>query len=146
MTAGEFDEFDTAEPPPPRQRSTVVSVRLNDEELESLQKYATDHGLTISGSLRALAIEAAHRSDESSKDLTIAVHRENGLWWAAIRGHNHVVGGNTFEELSRRLNEALHLSGLSREQTVFSVKWYPPSAAAVNTTVAPAIVLWDRAP
>ena len=42
-----------------RQRAAVVSVRLTEAELAAVQEYATARGLSLSGALRAAALEAA---------------------------------------------------------------------------------------
>lgn len=45
-----------------RQRGTVVSVRLTLEELNVLQAYADQRGLSLSGTLRTTMLESAARA------------------------------------------------------------------------------------
>jgi hypothetical protein len=42
-----------------RQRAAVVSVRLSVDEVEAVQEYAADRGLSLSGALRTATLEAA---------------------------------------------------------------------------------------
>jgi predicted DNA binding CopG/RHH family protein len=42
-----------------RQRAAVVSVRLNESELEAVQEYAAGRGLSLSGVLRTATLEVA---------------------------------------------------------------------------------------
>lgn len=45
-----------------RRRGAVVSVRLTVDELERVQAYAHNRGLSLSGALRTAALEAAQRA------------------------------------------------------------------------------------
>lgn len=129
-------------------RSTVVSVRLNADELATLQEKATDAGLTLSGFLRYAAVNDAERDHRAERDLTIVVHREGGMWWAEIAGEpGYVATDATFDGLCERLTEGLHLLGLSRERAVFTVDWHHTAinGAAVNTSGQRVVVLREQA-
>lgn len=102
-------------------RDHVVSVRLTDTELAWID--ALRRGRSRSDTLRALAVDEAAEASRVDANLTIIIHRDNGLWWAEIGGHSEYTAGDaTFDGLCERLAEGLHLLGLNRERTAITLK------------------------
>jgi Mobilization protein NikA len=129
-----------------RQRSTVVSVRLNTDELATLQRKADDAGLTISGFLRHAAVDDPEQEQRAEQDLVIIIHRETGKWWAEIIGESgYAAADPTFDGLCERLVEGLHLLGLSRERTTITITTEAPRVVTVTTAGPRTVTLWGSA-
>jgi mobilization protein NikA len=125
-----------------RQRSTVVSVRLNPDELAILQQKANDAELTVSELLRRAVVNAPEQEQRAEQDLGIIIHREDGKWWAEIIGESgYAASDPTFDGLCERLAEGLHLLGLSRERTTITITTDVPRVVTV-TTARPRTLTW----
>lgn len=57
-----------------RLRGVVVSVRLTADELAAVQKHALDHGLSVSGYLRSVALQVANRPIVSRRGNVVATN------------------------------------------------------------------------
>jgi hypothetical protein len=71
-----------------RQRGTVVSVRLTAEELAEVQSYAELRGLSLSGALRAAALDA---KEAAGRVVTCRVPASQVEFWRRSNPHLHVV-------------------------------------------------------
>lgn len=128
-----------------RQRSCVVSVRFNEDELATVQALAADRGQTISACLRDLATGARQTADAASNDLTITIHREDGNWWAEMDDPAYVAWDSTFDGICALLSEGLHVLGLSRERSVVTINWHSISGITTNTSGTRTITLQEKA-
>jgi hypothetical protein len=92
------------------------------------RQHANNPDTNLLGTIRSLIDDITQ--DEFTTpppDLTITTHRENGRWWSEHPPRSWYAGADTFDQLTERLAEGLHLLGLNQERPTITWTKLPTS-------------------